>query len=63
MIALTEMVEDSPVLDSLGLGPITVSSARVHRAFENQRDRLAFVTTSDARRWSRRSPASRTRRS
>ena len=40
-------IEDSPVLDSLGLGPITVSSAAFTRAFENQRDRLAFVTTSD----------------
>ncbi len=40
-------IEDSPVLDSLGLGPITVSSAVFTRAFENQRDRLGFVTTSD----------------
>ena len=41
-------IEDSPVLDSLGLGPITVSSPAFTRAFENQRDRLAFVTTTDA---------------
>jgi putative ABC transport system permease protein len=42
-------IEDSPVLDSLGLGPITVSSSAFDRAFETERDRLAFVTTSDAR--------------
>ena len=41
-------IEDSPVLDSLGLGPITVSSHAFTRAFENQRDRLAFVTTTNA---------------
>ncbi len=41
-------VEESPVLDSLGLGPITVSMAAFERAFETERDRLAFVTTSDA---------------
>ena len=40
-------IEDSPVLDSLGLGPITVSSEAFTRAFENERDRLAFVTTDD----------------
>ena len=40
-------IEDSPVLDSLGLGPITVSSHTFGRAFESTRDRLAFVTTSD----------------
>ena len=41
-------IEESPVLDSLGLGPITVSDHAFDKAFENQRDRLAFVTTSDA---------------
>jgi putative ABC transport system permease protein len=41
-------IEDSPVLDSLGLGPVTVSSAAFDKAFETQRDRLAFVTTTDA---------------
>ena len=41
-------IEDSPVLDSLGLGPITVSSRAFDRAFESRRDRLAFVTTDDA---------------
>jgi putative ABC transport system permease protein len=41
-------IEDSPVLDSLSLGPITVSSEAFDRAFENQRDRLAFVATDDA---------------
>ena len=40
-------IEDSPVLDSLGLGPITVSKPAFDRAFETQRDRLAFVATSD----------------
>ncbi len=40
-------IEDSPVLDSLGLGPITVANQAFDRAFETQRDRLAFVTTSD----------------
>ena len=40
-------IEKSPVLDSLGLGPITVSQPAFDRAFEAQRDRLAFVTTSD----------------
>ena len=40
-------IENSPVLDSLGLGPITVSKQAFDRAFETQRDRLAFVTTSD----------------
>jgi putative ABC transport system permease protein len=40
-------IEDSPVLDSLSLGPITVSRQAFDRAFETQRDRLAFVTTSD----------------
>jgi putative ABC transport system permease protein len=41
-------IEESPVLDSLGLGPITVSDHAFDTAFENQRDRLTFVTTSDA---------------
>ena len=41
-------IEESPVLDSLGLGPITVSMAAFEKAFETERDRLAFVTTSDA---------------
>ncbi len=41
-------IEESPVLDSLGLGPITVSDHAFDTAFENQRDRLAFVTTTDA---------------
>jgi putative ABC transport system permease protein len=40
-------IEKSPVLDSLGLGPITVSNAAFQRAFETRRDRLAFVTTND----------------
>jgi putative ABC transport system permease protein len=40
-------IEKSPVLDSLGLGPITVSQTAFDRAFEAQRDRLAFLTTSD----------------
>ena len=40
-------IEDSPVLDSLGLGPITVANQAFDRAFETQRDRLAFVTTRD----------------
>jgi putative ABC transport system permease protein len=40
-------IEKSPVLDSLGLGPITVSMAAFERAFETQRDRLTFVNTSD----------------
>jgi putative ABC transport system permease protein len=40
-------IEDSPVLDSLSLGPITVSTAAFDAAFESERDRLAFVTTSD----------------
>ena len=40
-------IEDSPVLDSLGLGPITVSSTAFAKAFETERDRLAFVTTTD----------------
>ena len=40
-------IEDSPVLDSLSLGPITVSKQAFDRAFETERDRLAFVTTSD----------------
>ena len=42
-------IEQSPVLDSLGLGPITVSAATFERAFETQRDRLVLVTTSDPR--------------
>ena len=41
-------IEESPVLDSLSLGPITVSSVAFEKAFETERDRLAFVTTSDA---------------
>jgi putative ABC transport system permease protein len=40
-------IEKSPVLDSLGLGPITVSKTAFERAFEAQRDRLTFVNTSD----------------
>ena len=40
-------IEKSPVLDSLGLGPITVSQAAFQRAFETQRDRLTFVNTSN----------------
>ena len=40
-------IEKSPVLDSLGLGPITVSRQAFDRAFETRRDRLAFVATSD----------------
>ena len=36
------------MLDSLGLGPITVPTAAFDRAFETQRDRLAFVTTTIA---------------
>jgi putative ABC transport system permease protein len=40
-------IEKSPVLDSLGLGPITLSKAAFDRAFETQRDRLTFVNTSD----------------
>jgi putative ABC transport system permease protein len=41
-------IEKSPVLDSLGLGPITVSRPAFDRAFEAQRDRLSFVTTTNA---------------
>ncbi|HYH90703.1 MAG TPA: ABC transporter permease, partial [Solirubrobacteraceae bacterium] len=41
-------IEDSPVLDSLSLGPITVSNEAFDRAFENRRDRLAFVATDNA---------------
>jgi putative ABC transport system permease protein len=40
-------IEKSPVLDSLGLGPITVSMQAFNHAFEAQRDRLAFFTASD----------------
>jgi putative ABC transport system permease protein len=38
-------IESSPVLDLLGLGPITVGTAAYERAFENDR---AFVTFVDA---------------
>jgi putative ABC transport system permease protein len=41
-------IEKSPVLDSLGLGPITVSKPAFDRAFEAKRDRLSFVTTTNA---------------
>jgi putative ABC transport system permease protein len=40
-------IEKSPVLDTLGLGPITVSNVAFNRAFETQRDRLVFVSTDD----------------
>ena len=43
-------IEKSPVLDSLGLGPITVSKPAFDRAFEAQRDRLAFFTDERPRR-------------
>jgi putative ABC transport system permease protein len=41
-------IETSPVLDSLGLGPVTVSKPAFDRAFEAKRDRLSFVTTTNA---------------
>jgi putative ABC transport system permease protein len=36
-------IEKSPVLDMLGLGPITVGTAAYARAFENDRSFLTFV--------------------
>jgi putative ABC transport system permease protein len=36
-------IEDSPVLDVLSLGPITISQAAFARAFDNARNRLTLV--------------------
>jgi putative ABC transport system permease protein len=36
-------IEDSPVLDVLGLGPITISDAAYAGAFDNHRNRLTLV--------------------
>jgi putative ABC transport system permease protein len=36
-------IEDSPVLDVLGLGPITISQAAYDGAFDNARNRLTLV--------------------
>lgn len=36
-------IEKSPVLDVLGLGPITISHAAFDRTFEQQRNRLTFA--------------------
>jgi putative ABC transport system permease protein len=36
-------IEDSPVLDALGLGPVTIGSAAYDKAFTNQRPFLTFV--------------------
>src|SRR5262249_43960820 len=38
-------IEDSPVLDPLGLGPITISRAAFDPAFEAHRDYLTLVST------------------
>jgi putative ABC transport system permease protein len=43
-LALTvRAIEKSPVLDVLGLGPITISHAAFDAAFDQQRNRLTFV--------------------
>jgi putative ABC transport system permease protein len=39
-------IEDSPVIDAIGLGPITVSQAAFAGAFETQRNYLTFVQAS-----------------
>jgi putative ABC transport system permease protein len=36
-------IEDSPVLDVLGLGPVTISDAAYDGAFDNRRNRLTLV--------------------
>jgi putative ABC transport system permease protein len=41
-------IEKSPVLDMLGLGPITIGSPAYGRAFENDRSFLTFVKGGDA---------------
>jgi putative ABC transport system permease protein len=38
-------IEDSPILDPLGLGPITISRAAFDPAFEAHRDYLTLVST------------------
>ena len=53
-------IEHSPVIDAMGLGPVTIGRAAYDRAFENERS-LLLLRTSPTRR--RRSRASRTRRS
>ena len=55
-------IEESPVLDSLGLGPITVSTAAFDRAFDDAaRPARVRRHRRRRRRSRRRSPASRTR--
>jgi putative ABC transport system permease protein len=47
-LALTvKAIEKSPVLDALGLGPVTVSQGTFERAFENNRDLLTLVSAAD----------------
>jgi putative ABC transport system permease protein len=36
-------IEKSPVIDAIGLGPVTVSQATFERAFESKQDLLTFV--------------------
>jgi putative ABC transport system permease protein len=44
-LALTvKAIEKSPVLDALGLGPITIAQGRFEKAFENQRNVITLVS-------------------
>jgi len=43
-------IEHSPVIDSMGLGPVTVGSVAYTRAFENDRSAFTFVSGGDPAR-------------
>jgi putative ABC transport system permease protein len=47
-LALTvKAIEKSPVLDALGLGPVTISQPTFEKAFENNKNLLTLVTAGD----------------
>ena len=48
-LALTvKAIEKSPVLDALGLGPITIAQGTFEKAFENQRNVITLVSADSA---------------
>ena len=56
-------IEDSPVIDAIALGPITISQAAFDGAFENRSNLLTFVKADEGRRpRPGASPPTRTRR-
>ena len=48
LVLTVRAVEKSPVLDALGLGPVTIAQGTYQHAFENNRNLLTLVTASNA---------------